>query len=174
MPAVELSGAVALGASVASFAPVDTGFLPPVHYSPFWMLLVVLILVAVVGWIVFVLVLTRRRSVPVYAAQPLPGMTPAARDGYLASIDEVGRRYSSGVVGFSDAHHELSALVRGFAAESRGLRAQYMTLDDLRHTPHGDLAQTIEQLYPGAFSGETGGSIDEATARASELVRRWN
>jgi len=54
------------------------------------------------------------------------------------------------------------------------VRAQFMTLDDLRKTPHRDLAATIERLYPGAFSGATSGSIDDATARASELVRSWN
>jgi hypothetical protein len=96
------------------------------------------------------------------------------REGYLASIDDVGRRYSAGDIGYSDAHHQLSALVRAFAADARGVRAQYMTLDDLRHTPHAALAETVERLYPGAFSGRTDGSIDEATARASELVRRWN
>ena len=65
-------------------------------------------------------------------------------------------------------------MVRAFAAQAQGVRAQYMTLDDLRHTPHAALAQTVERLYPGAFSGRTDGSIDEATARASELVQRWN
>jgi hypothetical protein len=49
-----------------------------------------------------------------------------------------------------------------------------MTLDDLRRTPHRDLAATIERLYPGAFSGTTDGSIDDASSRASELVRSWN
>ena len=35
------------------------------------------------------------------------------------------------------------------------------------------LAETIERLYPGAFSGTSGGRIDDAIARASELVRSW-
>ena len=174
MLAAELHAAVLLGASAASFEPIEADFFPPVRYSPLWLLLVLLIVVVIVAWVVFVLVLTRRRAAPVSVAQPLPGMTPGVRESYLASIDDVGRRYSAGDIGFSDAHHQLSALVRSFAADARGVRAQYMTLDDLRHTPHADLAQTIEQLYPGAFSGETAGSIDDATARASELVRRWN
>jgi hypothetical protein len=174
MPAAELLAAEVLGASASTLAALDGDFFPPVRYSPFWLLLVVLILVGIVAWVVFVLVLTRRRAVPVSVAQPLPGLTPGVREGYLASIDDVGRRYAAGAIGFSDAHHQLSALVRAFAAQARGIRAQYMTLDDLRRTPHADLAQTIEQLYPGAFSGETAGSIDDATARASELVRRWN
>lgn len=149
-------------------------FFPPVQYSPGWILLSLLILVLIAAWIVFVLVLTRRRPVPVQVSQPFPGLTASVRETYLASIDDVGRRYAHGQVAFSEAHHELSALVRSFAADARGVRAQYMTLDDLKSTPHHDLAETVEQLYPGAFSGETGGSIDQAAARASELVRRWN
>jgi hypothetical protein len=49
-----------------------------------------------------------------------------------------------------------------------------MTLDDLRRTPHQALAETVERLYPGAFSGTAGGRIDEAIHRANELVRTWN
>jgi hypothetical protein len=152
----------------------DAEYFPPVQYSSGWLLLALGIVLLVVAWIVFVLVITRRREVPLSVSQPVPGMTSTVREGYLASIDDVGRRYADGRVAFSQAHHELSALVRSFAAESRGVRAQYMTLDDLRKTPHSALALTVERLYPGAFSGETGGSIDEAAARASELVRTWN
>jgi hypothetical protein len=96
------------------------------------------------------------------------------REAYLARIDDVRRRYDTGAVGFSDAHHELSALVRSFASEAQGVRAQYMTLDDLRRTPHRALAETVERLYPGAFSGTRAGRIDDAVHRANELVRTWN
>jgi hypothetical protein len=121
-----------------------------------------------------VLVLTRRPApVPQFVGS-LPELTITVRERYLGRIDDVARRYSEGDVGFSEAHHELSALVRSFAAEARGIRAPFMTLDDLRHTPHRELAETVEGLYPGAFSGSTTGSIGEATHRASELVRTWN
>ena len=149
-------------------------FYPPVQYSPVWLLIGVVLIVLVVGWILFVLLLTRRRAEPVQFVDSIPQLTQTVRDTYLARIDEVGRRYDAGAVGFSDAHHELSALVRSFASEAQGVRAQYMTLDDLRRTPHRALAETVERLYPGAFSGKTGGRIDEAIHRANELVRTWN
>jgi len=154
--------------------PGGETFAAPVQYSPLWLLLGVLIVVLVVGWYVFVLVLTRRRTAPQQYAGSFTDLTTTVRDSYVARIDRVRARYAAGEVGFADAHHELSALVRSFAAQAQGVRAQYMTLDDLRHTPHAALAETVERLYPGAFSGRTDGSIDEATARASELVRRWN
>ena len=155
--------------------PEGETYAAPVQYSPLWLLLAVLIIVLVVGWYVFVLVLTRRRATPQqHYSGDFADLTTTVRDSYVARIDDVRARYAAGAIGFAEAHHELSALVRAFAAQAQGVRAQYMTLDDLRHTPHAALAQTVERLYPGAFSGRTDGSIDEATARASELVRRWN
>jgi hypothetical protein len=149
-------------------------FFPPVQYSPLWLVLGLLVLALVIGWYVFALVSTRRPREPVGASTGMAPLAPPVREAYLQRIDDVNRRYATGAVAFSDAHHELSALVRSFAAEARGIRAQYMTLDDLRKTEHHGLAATVEALYPGAFSGAATGSIDEATARASELVRSWN
>jgi hypothetical protein len=154
--------------------PGGSGFFPPVQYSPVWLVIGVVILAVIAGWYLFVMLLTRRRPEPVNLVGSIPELTTTVREAYLTRIDEVGWRYRNGSVGFSDAHHELSALVRSFAAEARGIRAQYMTLDDLRATPHADLAETVEALYPGAFSGESRGSIDDATARARLLVDEWN
>jgi hypothetical protein len=154
--------------------PGGESFFPPVQYSPLWLVLGVVVIALVIGWYVFVFLSTRPLPEPQRAGGVVPGLTPPMREAYLARIDEVRERYGSGGIGFSDAHHELSALVRSFAAEARGIRARYMTLDDLRRTEHRQLAETVEALYPGAFSGELWGSIDDATDRASELVRSWN
>ncbi|GAB3606852.1 hypothetical protein GCM10027413_22610 [Conyzicola nivalis] len=152
----------------------DGSFYPPVQYSPVWLVIGVVLVALVIGWLVFVLLLTRRRAEPYEYVGSIPQLTETVRDAYLARIDDVGRRYDAGAVTFSDAHHELSALVRSFASDAQGVRARFMTLDDLRRTPHRALAETVERLYPGAFSGNTGGRIDDAIARASELVRTWN
>ncbi|MCU1544430.1 MAG: hypothetical protein JWM50_2295 [Microbacteriaceae bacterium] len=149
-------------------------FFPPVQYSPLWLALGVLIIAVIIGWYLFALLSTRRAPAPAAHLDGPRAFDPPVREAYLRRIDDVNRRYAAGDVGFSDAHHELSALVRSFAAEARGIRAQYMTLDDLRRTEHHGLATTVEALYPGAFSGAATGSIDAATARASELVRSWN
>ena len=149
-------------------------FYPPVQYSPIWLVIGVVLLALVVGWVVYVLLLTRRRPERYEFVGSIPQLTETVREAYLSRIDDVARRYAGGAVGYSDAHHELSALVRSFAAEAQGIRAQYMTLDDLRHTPHRALAETVERLYPGAFSGTAGGRIDDAVHRANELVRTWN
>jgi len=158
------------GASV----PGGQTFFPPVQYSPIWLVIGVVLIAVVIGWVLFVLLLTRRRPQPYEFVGTIPQLTETVREAYLTRINDVGRRYAAGGVSFSDAHHELSALVRAFASDAQGIRAQYMTLDDLRRTPHRALAETVERLYPGAFSGNTGGRIDDAIDRANELVRTWN
>jgi hypothetical protein len=164
------------GAELVSGVATLTGgsFYPPVQYSPLWLVIGVVLVALVIGWLVFVLLLTRRRPQPYYFVGTIPQLTETVREAYLVRIDDVGRRYGAGAVSFSDAHHELSALVRSFASEAQGVRAPFMTLDDLRRTPHRALAETVERLYPGAFSGTNDGRIDDAIARASELVRTWN
>ncbi|MCU1425216.1 MAG: hypothetical protein JWM51_1507 [Microbacteriaceae bacterium] len=154
--------------------PGGESFYPPVQYSPLWFLLGAGILILILAWYLVLFFSTRATRRPPMIVDGMPALTETARDTYVARIDDVGRRYSTGQVSFSGAHHELSALVRTFAAESRGVRAQFMTLEDLRHTPHRTLAETVGTLYPGAFSGDERGSVEAAIARAQELVRTWN
>jgi hypothetical protein len=154
--------------------PGGESFYPPVQYSPLWFLLGAGILILILAWYLVLFFSTRATRRPPMIVDGIPALTETVRDTYVARIDDVGRRYSTGQVSFSGAHHELSALVRTFAAESRGVRAQFMTLEDLRHTPHRTLAETVGTLYPGAFSGDERGSVEAAIARARELVRTWN
>ena len=155
--------------------PGDESFYPPVQYSPLWFLLGLLIIVIVVTWYIVIAIITRKRARP--APEPQYGppiLTQSARDRYTGFIDQVGSRYRNGEVAYNDAHHELSVIVRTFAAEARGVRAPYMTLEDLRAAEQQPLADTVETLYPGAFSGQDAGPVDIAVERARRLVREWN
>lgn len=150
------------------------GFYPPEQYSLLWTLLGFLLLLVVVGWFVFVLVRYRRRPQP-YLADPLPGFPsgPALQTTYLQLVDDVQRAFRDGTLDSREAHQRLSLVVREFAAQARGVRAQYMTLDDLRATPLTPLSATIGELYPGAFGPEETPSFDAAADRARTLVREW-
>jgi hypothetical protein len=155
--------------------PDANGFYPPVQYSILWMLLGLLILLVVIGWYVFVFVFNRRRPQP-YASDPLPGIPhqgTALRDTYLSLVDDIATAHAAGELDFREAHQRLSLVVREFAAQARGVRAQYMTLEDLRATPLAPLSATVGEIYPGAFSGDDTGSFDAAADRARRLVREW-
>jgi hypothetical protein len=153
--------------------PGDSAFAPPVHFSPVWIVIAVVILVAIVGWYVFVWWLTRRRWSTDAAATSAPLTSSGYRATYLGVIDEVAAAYRAGELSSAQAHQRLSLVVREFAAGIRGIRAPYMTLEDLRASRVGPLAQTVEELYPGAFGGEGTGSVDDALDSARALVSGW-
>lgn len=154
--------------------PGDESYFPPVQYSPVWFLIGVGIFVAIVIWIVAVIWFTRKRALP--PPPPLPFTLPLpdeARNRYLGFIDDVNTGYRRGTLSYADAHHELSVIVRAFAAEARGVRAPYMTLQDLRDGDHTALADIVEKLYPGEFSGRQESPIEVAVSRAKGLVATW-
>ncbi len=156
--------------------PGVDGYFPPVQYQPWWVLIGILLILLVVGWIVFVLVFTRRRRQLAPVGNPLAGLPldpHALRANYLSLIDEVAAAHATGALDFRQSHQRLSLIVRQFAAEARGIRAPYMTLDDLRALRLGPLTTTVGELYPGAFSGQETGSVDTAIARARHLVNEW-
>jgi len=155
--------------------PDDNGFFPPVQYSPIWLVLGILILLLIVGWYVFVLVITRRRRQDVASGDPLAGIVPGPglRETYLTLVDDVVRAHAEGALDSRQSHQRLSLIVREFAAQARGVRAQYMTLEDLRATQLTPLSATVGELYPGAFGADETGSLDVAADRARTLVREW-
>jgi len=154
--------------------PGDESFYPPVQYSPLWFLLGVGIILLVVIWYILVAVITRKRPLPQSTIQYAPPvLTASARDRYIGFIDAVYTRYTSGTIAYAEAHHELSGVIRTFAAEARGVRAPYMTLEDLRAARQEPLADAVETLYPGAFSGLEAGPVDVAVERARKLVAEW-
>jgi len=157
--------------------PDGNGFFPPVQYSPVWLILGVLLILAVIGWLIFVLIFTRRRAVRAGSGAPFGQYAPPAPSllvTYLGLIDDVERASVAGTLETREAHQRLSLLVREFAANSRGIRAPYMTLEDLNATRLGPLAETVGELYPGAFSADSSGSVSAAAARARKLVQFWN
>lgn len=155
--------------------PDVNGFYPPVQYSPIWLLLGLLLILLIVGWFVFVLVFTRRRRQAVTAGDPLAGIVPGPglRETYLTLVDDVVRAHAEGALDFRQSHQRLSLIVREFAAQARGVRAQYMTLEDLCATQLAPLSATVGELYPGAFGADETGSLDVAADRARTLVREW-
>ena len=153
----------------------DEVYYPPVQYSVLWLLLGfgIFVLIAVGYFLIWWLTRPKPQPIDPSRLQPAYVLTPTVRDRYLGLIDDVNTRHTAGETSYSEAHHELSSVVRSFALEARGVRAPYMTLADLRRTNHTPLADTIEGYYPGAFSGTEGESVARATERAKALVSSW-
>ena len=154
----------------------DGEFFPPVQYQPWWGLLGFLILVVVVAWYVWVFVSTRASKartaeVPQPVTQrPSP---EAVRAHYLGMISQTREAHASGELDRREAHHQLSLLLRSYVDEREGVRTLHMTLKDLRTTPLTPLSDAVARLYPGAFSADYPGTVDEAAAEAQRLVSSW-
>jgi hypothetical protein len=150
-------------------------FFPPVQYMPWWGLLGFLIIVVVVAWYVWVFVSTRaskarsEQKAP-QAYRPSP---EAIRTHYLGMIGDTRAAYVSGELDRREAHHQLSLLLRSYVDEREGVRTLHMTLKDLRRTPLTPLSDAVARLYPGAFSADYPGTVDEAAAEAQRLVNSW-
>lgn len=156
--------------------PDGSGFYPPVQYSPLWALIGLALLVLIAAWITFVLVFTRRRKQPAAPADQQSGgpyPVEALRVRYLGLIDEVAVAHARGMLDFRQSHQRLSLIVREFAGSARGVRAEYMTLEELRSLQLAPLSATVGELYPGAFSGLETGSVQLAVDRARRLVGEW-
>lgn len=158
--------------------PGDSEFFPPVQYLPWWGIIGFILLVAVIGWYIFLFTSTR--------AGRIPAPTPAepsewslrtietVRTEYLERIDQTRRGHASGAVDSREAHHQLSQIVRSYVSEREGRQTMQMTLKDLRATPFTPLTEAVEKLYPGAFGVGTGVSVDRAVDEAKRLVSTWH
>lgn len=144
---------------------------PPAQYGGGWLFLVLAIVIAAVGIVALIHVLTRPRPL---ASQPQAD--PAAviaqlRSEYLAMIDDLERRAQAGDVDPRRAHAELSRLMRAFVNEHSGLEAPVMTLKDLVALGvHPALLDALDRFtYPSVFRREA--PLDPALgAQAARLV----
>ena len=148
-------------------------FFPPVQYQPWWGLLGFLIIVAVIGWWVFVFLSTRKSRVPQPPAAPRGPGVETIRKRYLGLIDETRAAYAKGELPDREAYHQLSMLLRSYVEEREGTRTVTMTLKDLRMTQLTPLSEAVGRLYPGAFSPDSHGTVAQAVDEARGLVTSW-
>ena len=161
--------------------PVDDLY-GPVAYSWWWTLVAGLALLVVAGWIVGVVLATRRRGAPDLPPRPPelhagPGdQFAAVRPVYLSRVDAVERRFLAGELDPRGLHLELSAVVRDFATVRRGVDASVLTLTELRRVEGTRrLAGLIETYYRPAFAqnGAAGASTDAAIDGARRVISQW-
>ena len=148
-------------------------FFPPVQYQPWWGLLGFLIIVAVIGWWVFVFLSTRKSRVPQPPSAPRGPGVETIRKRYLGLIDETRAAYAKGELPDREAYHQLSMLLRSYVEEREGTRTVTMTLKDLRMTQLTPLSEAVARLYPGAFSPDSHGTVAQAVDEARGLVTSW-
>ncbi len=147
----------------------------PFYYGWFWFFAATALFAAMAGIVVFILYSTRKREVKTLSnikqLQPHVIDMNALKDKYSRLIAEVEKKYNEGKLKSSQAHQELSMLVRLFFCEAMGFHAEVMTLGDLKKTNYTKLANLIDQYYPDEFDTLENGAVSQSIERAREIVR---
>lgn len=150
---------------------------PVVRYQSAWLIAGCALLVGVVAWYVVVFFVTRRKRIrtinTLMPVQVVPIDMDSLRQKYLQLIAQVESQYAAKSMTSRQVHQELSSLVRLFVFEARGVRAQVLTLNDLKQSDLTALTELIELYYPGEFASIERSEPDSAVQLAKEMVQSW-
>ncbi|GAA2240693.1 hypothetical protein GCM10010401_11690 [Rarobacter faecitabidus] len=155
--------------------------LGPFPYS-WWVIAAGLTLIVVVigGWVwLFRATRAPRRDRGTTEASSSPAPTGTdpwarARKDALASIARIQDEHLAGGLSQREVHQELAAVLRAFTHARTGVRAESMTLSDLRaHSAATPAAELIAQLYAPEFATRAPLSADEGIERSREVVAKW-
>lgn len=144
--------------------------LPPVGHSALWPILggvAVIVAIAVVTWAFW----PRRARTVVESAAPVTPDTRTARERFLARVDELERAYRQRTIDDRQLHLDLSAAMRGYAAEIGVIAmAEAMTPAALRAAGASQLADAVLANYPPQFQAESASDAKRALATAREVA----
>lgn len=144
---------------------------PPVGYSPTWMVLGWLAIVAagaVVAWAFW-----PARKPPAVTTSAVVEPLHSVKERYLGIVDALTAAYRNGDVNHRTLHHGLSEAVRGFLAETEGLPADAMTPADLARAGLTEAAQTVWSYWDPQFRLRSHGDADRSIMAARDVIERW-
>lgn len=154
----------------------DADYNPLAQYWWGWMAIAIGLVVLIVLWYVFVWWISRRAketvTVPDDDVVPAPSREDL-RARYLSLVDDVVRSYDAGGLTRRAAHRKLGTLVRLYAQEASGVRADVMTLDDLTRARLGAIAHAVSVYYPAEFASVESGDVHRSADVARRAVVSW-
>lgn len=146
----------------------------PASYNIIWSIfgIICLILVVVIYFLIFFL--TRKKQIKTIAhlapQEPVIIDISSIRAKYMGEISRIMAEYEAKKIKASEAHQELSLVVRRFYAEAYSFKAEYLTLSDLKKSNKKPLADAIEKYYPEEFDLLEKGSVANAADIARQLI----
>lgn len=146
----------------------------PVGYNAIWTIIAVLLLLLIGAIYFLIFFFTRKKEIKTIAhlsvAEPIVLDLNAIRAKYLAMVDEVVAKFDAKKIKASEAHQELSLVVRRFYAEAYKFKAEFLTLSDLKKTDKKPLTDAIEKYYPDEFDLLEKGPVAESAEIARRLI----
>lgn len=154
---------------------IDNMISAPFYYSIWWLIAGIILMATFAGILGYIFYTTRRKQIKTLSTlrklEPHTVDMNVLREKYLRLIDEVDKKYNAGKLKSSEAHQELSLLVRLFFCEAMGFHAEVMTLNDLKRTNYTKLAKLIDQYYPDEFDTLENGVVQQSIEHARDIVR---
>ena len=96
------------------------------------------------------------------------------RNTYLSRIAEVESKLASGEADVRDSARELAKIVREFARDAWGVKAEHLTYRDAAVAGLDDLAESLSGLYEAEFAEDDATDLSPQIAGARKLVTRWS
>lgn len=148
--------------------------MPAVNYWMIWGFVGGFLVLAVIAYYLwaYLSTLPRRRLPQLATPSPAPDLGEV-RARYLGRVDDVEGRYRAGALSTRRAHAELSVVVRDYVAEATGVRADRMTLSELRRTQLYGTTHTVEQFYPIVFGSREYRGVAQGANAARSVITTW-
>jgi hypothetical protein len=151
---------------------------PPVQYSPIWLIIGIVLVLAVIAVNVFIFWSTRKKKIKTIESLPMLPKThisiEALRNKYLQMITTFEFKYHNHEIDLRQLHLLLSTTIRLFVFEAKGVAVHKFTLTEIQHTEFKALYDVILQYYPNEFDALLKGDANSAIELARRMVLQWS
>lgn len=103
-----------------------------------------------------------------------PRIPIPVRSTYMSRIAEVETCLGSGETDVRESARDLAKIVREFAHDAWGVRADHLTYRDAAVAGLDDLAQSLAGLYEAEFAETETADLQPQITGARRLVSRWS
>ena len=146
----------------------------PASYNVIWSIIAIAIVLLIGLGIFLIFFFTRKKEIKTIAhletSEPVVIDLASIRSKYLAMVDQTVQKFNAKQIKASEAHQELSLIIRRFFAEAYKFRAEFLTLRDLKKTNKKALTAAIERYYPDEFNLLEKGSVADSAETARQLI----
>lgn len=108
------------------------------------------------------------------AVKSRPRIPIPVRSTYMSRITGVESKLGAGETDVRDSARELAKIVREFARDAWGVKAEHLTYRDAAVAGLDDLAESLSSLYEAEFAEDETSDLRPQIAGVRKLVARWS
>lgn len=148
----------------------------------FWLVAFAVAVVVLIGVIMMVSFLRKRKPKKPEVQQPVPVQQPIVqpmsgeqiKQTYYALINELENKCRDGKVSNRIAYQELSVILRRFVYEVTGVKVHNYTLEEIKRLNMTSISDVIGECYAPEFSVDKKGAIYDTMNKARMVIKEWH